>query len=349
MNITMVVKVLLIGGGLGISALACGPANRTAEPVKVAESVVVAAYGDRTITLDEVDRTILSELEGLEKQRYNLREQALQGMVVQELIEREVRRTGFPSGKELVEDYLTRNVVAPTLKEVRVFFAENVKPTAPQATFKEFRERITGYLVEEANRKAMLNYFDQMQKEAGLRITLEAPARTRVVLSPGGASKGSEGAVVTIVEFADFECPYCSTIGSLLDEMVAAFPGQVRVVFKHFPLSFHQKAQKASEAAMCAQAQGHFWEYHDILFAHQDKLGVEHLKRYAEELKLDGKQFQTCLDSSQFEGVISDDLQAGQSAGVKGTPSIYVNGLLMEALDSESLKRAIELELTSLN
>ena len=163
------------------------------------------------------------------------------------------------------------------------------------------------------------------------------------------AVKGDVNALVTIVEFSDFECPFCGkyvleTYPQLIKEYVDT--GKVKYVFRDFPLEFHLEAQKAAEAAECAGEQGKFWEMHDYLFENQDYLGVDYLKGYAKDLGLDTKDFNECLDSGAMAEEIENDLLDGQSYGVSGTPAFFINGKLISGAQPFSVfKQEIEVAL----
>jgi len=167
---------------------------------------------------------------------------------------------------------------------------------------------------------------------------------------------GSSTAPVTIFEFSDFQCPYCgrhalTTLPKIKETYIDS--GQVRYVFKDFPLSFHPNAPKAAEAARCAGAQGAFWEMHDRLFMAQGKwssLGpqqaMDAFVQYAGDLELDRAAFRTCLETGQFAAQVRQDMQDGQKAGVRGTPSFLINGrLLVGAYSFDQLRSIIEAEL----
>jgi len=142
------------------------------------------------------------------------------------------------------------------------------------------------------------------------------------------AGSGSD-ALVTIIEYSDFQCPYCSRVVPTIKKIEENYGGDVKIIFKHFPLSFHPDAQKAAEASECARDQGKFWEYHDKLFENQVALKVDDLKKYARELGLDPAVFNSCLDSGEKESLVKSDLAEGQSKGVRGTPSFLINGQLV--------------------
>lgn len=163
------------------------------------------------------------------------------------------------------------------------------------------------------------------------------------------AIKGDEDAKVTIIEFSEFQCPFCKkyydeAYGKIIEEYVDT--GKVRYVFRDFPLSFHANAQKASEAAECAHEQDKFWEYHDKLFKNQQSLDVDSLKKYAKDLGLDEDKFNACLDSGKYEQEVKDDFNDGVNYGVQGTPSFFINGkLIAGAQPFENFKVIIEEEL----
>jgi protein-disulfide isomerase len=138
--------------------------------------------------------------------------------------------------------------------------------------------------------------------------------------------RGNPKAPVTVVEFSDFQCPYCVRARPTVNRVRETYGVKVRWVFRHFPLDFHAQAQKAGEAAACAGEQGKFWEMHDLLWANTAKLQVADLKGHAATLGLDAPRFGQCLDSGRYSGLVAADLQAGQGYGVSGTPAFFVNG-----------------------
>jgi protein-disulfide isomerase len=142
---------------------------------------------------------------------------------------------------------------------------------------------------------------------------------------------GPDDASVVIVEFSDFQCPFCQRFATqTLPQIRDNYGDRVRYVFRDFPLSqIHPAAQKAAEAAQCAQEQGHFWEYHDLLFANQSALDATNLKSYAEQVGADAEEFNDCLESEKNQQEVLLDLQDGRDAGISGTPGFIVNGLLI--------------------
>jgi protein-disulfide isomerase len=166
----------------------------------------------------------------------------------------------------------------------------------------------------------------------------------------GDPVKGDEDAPVTIYEFSDFECPFCGRYYSqTYDQVVSEYvdTGQAKIVYKDFPLSqIHPNAQKASEAAECAQEQGQFWEFHDRLFENQDSLTLDNYVQWAGDLGMDTDSFRECVESGQFESEVQGDLQEGRNNGVSGTPTFFINGRkLVGAQPFSQFQSAIEAEL----
>ncbi|MBH25314.1 MAG: thioredoxin [Myxococcales bacterium] len=141
------------------------------------------------------------------------------------------------------------------------------------------------------------------------------------------ATKGNANAAVTIVEFSEFQCPFCSRVLPTVNQIMEKYPNDVRIVFKHNPLSFHKDAPLASEAAMAAGEQGKFWEYHDILFKNQKALKRPELEKYAEQLGLDMAKFKAALDQGKFKEQIKKDQALASKGGARGTPNFFVNGI----------------------
>jgi len=180
-------------------------------------------------------------------------------------------------------------------------------------------------------------------QKAGLKVGeyLEIPK-----VSDADAQKGPSDAPVTIIEISDFECPYCSKAKETVDELMEAYPGKIKLVFKHLPLSFHKNAQKASEATECAGEQGKFWEMYDKLFSSQQNLEIADLKKYAQEFNLNTKQFNDCLDSGKYEEKIKQDIEEAAEFGVGGTPAFFINKQFISgAQPLEAFKKAVDGEL----
>jgi len=154
--------------------------------------------------------------------------------------------------------------------------------------------------------------------------TLANPAWSQSSSPP--AVRGNVGAVLEIVEFSDFQCPFCGRAKPVIDSLFAHYGDQVRLEYRHYPLPDHAYAGRAAQAAVEAQEQGAFWRYHDLLFAHQDRLTDVDLIGYADSLKLDADRFASALSNSKHIEVVERDIALGLSLAVTGTPTFFVNG-----------------------
>jgi protein-disulfide isomerase len=155
--------------------------------------------------------------------------------------------------------------------------------------------------------------------------------------------RGAQGAPVTIVEFSDYQCPYCRQAEDVLARISAEYGERVRVIYRDFPLDFHAGARPAAEAARCAGESGRFWEYHDLLFVAQPAFSRANLLTYARRLDLDVPRFAACLDSGRFRAAVDRDLEEGLGLGVRGTPTFFINGQrLVGAQPIESFRQAVD-------
>lgn len=175
------------------------------------------------------------------------------------------------------------------------------------------------------------------------------PAKVRTIVIGDSASRGPTNAPVTIVEFADFECPSCALMSEVLDTVVALHPDQIRFVYKHYPISYHPHAHLAARAAVAAQKQGKFWPMHRMCFDHADRLTEADLKRYAAEMGLDLARFEADLNAEHVHRQVDRERKQGDGLGVTGTPTLFINGrdVPLGALDDpvQDLKEWVDVEL----
>jgi protein-disulfide isomerase len=304
----------------------------------------VATYGDgQKITYGELNERIQEPLADLEKKKFELRKQGIEGLVVERLVQAEAKKRNMTE-EQLVKAEVNDKVPQPSEEEMKKVFEANKERMPPGSTFEKMKPQIVEFLTGSKKQERAREYFNGLKSTANMKITLPEPPRPTVAAT--GAAKGPENAPVTIVEFSDFQCPYCSRANESVAQVMKAYPNQVRLVFRHFPLEFHQNAPKAAEAALCAQDQGKFWEMHDTLFANQKALEVPALKGYAKQLGLDTAKFDKCLDSGEKASIVATDMADGKKVGVNGTPAFFINGILLSgAQPFEEFKRVIDAEL----
>ncbi len=188
------------------------------------------------------------------------------------------------------------------------------------------------------------------------RLVLQMAGRQELVLvalqpvvaidTVGAPSLGNADAPVEIVIFDDFECPYCARAVPLLKEVLAAYPEQTRLVFKNFPLSIHKHARTAALAGLAAEQQGKFWPLHDQLFENYNRLNPQKIRELAEQVGLDMGRFDRAMADQQLQQQLNNDFQEGQRIGVRGTPTIFINGRRLQQRSMDGFKQMIEAELT---
>jgi protein-disulfide isomerase len=201
--------------------------------------------------------------------------------------------------------------------------------------FNEVKAQIQPSLKQAKIQQARQDYYAHLREQTKVAVLL-SPPRVEVGFDPARV-RGNPKAKVMIVEFSDFQCPYCGQVESTLRNLLAKHEGTVALAFRDMPLQqIHPLAPKAAEAARCAGEQGKFWEYHDLLFANQAALDQIGLMDKARTLKLDEKQFESCLSSEKYKAQIQQDSQDGMRAGVTGTPGFFINGVFLNGAQPES-------------
>ena len=206
---------------------------------------------------------------------------------------------------------------------------------------------INRYLTDQQKVKARQDVIAELRKSApAIRVMFEPP-RTKVDVAANDASLGPSSAPITIVEFSDFQCPFCQRAAPTLKQIRSKYGDKVRIVWKDFPLTqIHPQAFKAAEAGRCAEEQGKFWEFHDQMFGNQAALQPDSLKKYAADMGLDATKFNACLDSSKYAERVRDGVAAGTRLGVNSTPTLYINGrMLTGAQPYETFASIIDEEL----
>jgi protein-disulfide isomerase len=333
--------VTVAAGVVGTLVLA-GPI-RAAETSRPAESAgkPLALVGGAPITEAEVDRAAEGPLRELRMREFTLRSQALEELIAQKLLEKEAAARGVALPalvKAEVEDK------APVSEaEVRALYQSNKDRMGAMAEADALKQ-IESRLRPQRERERRAAYVRELRQKAGVKVLLE-PLRVAVDVT-GRPIRGNKDAPVTIVEFSDFQCPFCSRARPAVNKVRETYGDKVRIIFRNFPLSIHPQAQKAGEAANCAGEQGKFWEMHDRLFANQAKLQLPDLKEHAAALGLDAEAFGQCLDSSRHTTDLQRDAEAGTGYGVSGTPSFFINGRpLVGAQPFESFAQVIDDEL----
>jgi protein-disulfide isomerase/Skp family chaperone for outer membrane proteins len=296
----------------------------------------VAVVNGQVITQQQLEKAADADLKGLETKRLQnesalaqdkqvILTKALDQLVAEKLLEAEATKLK-KTREELLQSEVDSNVETPSDAEVDAFYEANKdRIPIPKA---QALPQVKQYLVERSRARFHEMLITRLKKQYGFKSYLE-PLRASLATA-GFPTKGPETAAVTIVEFSDFECPYCGGLYPTLKQVEKNYPQQVRIVYRQFPLTnIHPHAQKAAEASLCANEQKKFWEFHDSMFSNQMELSVPDLKQRAVDMKLDTQAFNQCLDSGRHAAAIQTDIQEGARNGVTGTPAIFINGRLL--------------------
>ncbi len=309
--------VLLLVMALGVGLPACSAQDKAAAK----GSGDLARVNGKPVTEADVMKGSADQFTQLakqyEKQKRDLLEGQLEQIIQDRLLEAEAAAKGVAK-EQILADLKPAPV---TDADVDSFYEQN-KAQIPRPK-EEVAGQIKMYLEQQRQGEVRQKFFDDLRSRYKVEYLMEPD---RIEVAATGPAFGPATAPVTIIEFSDFQCPFCSRLVPTIEQVKAKYGDKVRIVFRQFPLNFHQFAQKAAEASLCANEQGKFWQMHDAMFQNQQDLAVEQLKAKAAGLGLNADQFNACLDQGKYAAQIQTDIDAGTKAGVNGTPAMFING-----------------------
>ncbi len=289
---------------------------------------VAASIGGEQILEKDLDAGIENDLYEAEMKVYEIKFGKLQAMLLEKFMNQDPNKKGLSN-----DDYLNKYIA----KDVKVSDAEMEKFIKDRQIPKdqinpEIKERIKQYLEVEAKKVAVDRWIAEKTKKTPVEVYISKPQRPVFDVNIKDAPfKGGADAKVTIVEYSDFQCPFCSKASVTLAELEKKYGNKIKVAFKNFPLPFHSQARLAAEAAQCANEQGvkYFWKMHDTMFTDQTKLDKDNLIASAKKAGVKEDQFKSCLEATKFKAVIDNDMAEGQKLGIKSTPTFFINGKLV--------------------
>ena len=302
----------------------------------------VAIVGGQTIYEDELLPSVQPQMLPLRKQEYDVERKALDSVIEQKLLEAAAKKKGV-STEALLAQEVDSKVADPSDAELEgYYFALKDRINRPLA---EVKTQLRQALKQAQIQQARQDYLKNLRAGSDVAILL-SPPRTEVAYDPARL-RGNPKAPVMIVEFSDYQCPYCHQAEPTVEAMLAKYGDKVSLSYRDFPLrAIHDHAEIAAEASRCALEQGKFWDYHDQLFK-ATNLDKEALIGYAKDAKLDDKQFESCLTSEKYKAQIDKDIEEGRKAGVSGTPAFFLNGVEMSGAQSaDAFAKAIDDELS---
>jgi len=311
-----------LASGILISTLACSTWSSGDDEAPTDDPIVATVNGE-AIRLGDLDDRIRRELFEREfaddpGSLYEARSSTIDDMIDERLLSEAAQAAGVPT-----EDYLESALDAlPPVSdaEVQQLFDDNLDRLPPGASIEAYEPQLRAHL----DGQRVGQVFANLRNAANVEI---AVPRERIDVAATGPALGPSDAPVVIIEFSDFQCPFCARAVPILKALHARHPEDVRIVFRHMPLSFHGNARIAAVGAVCADAQGRFWDYHDALFANQKALGRDDLIAQANTLGLEPEAFTTCLDDPASAAIVDSDSASAVALGLTGTPTFFVNGL----------------------
>jgi protein-disulfide isomerase len=342
--------VVILAGAL--LAFACTKATKPSGGTTAKASdpnAPVAKLGSQVITEAELSKQTKGEVMRAEAQHvervHQIKEQALNGMIEKRLIEAKAKAENI-TADQLVEREVASKVTPPTETELKAMYDAAKAQGQPLPPYEEVKPQIVKYATEQGKARHRKAFLDKLRSETKVEVLLAPVLPPKVEVALVGQSKGPSNAPITIVEFSDYQCPYCSRAEETVKKVMDEYKGKIRLFYRDYPLPFHGQAQKASEAALCAADQNKYWEMHEKLFASQSALAIPQLKEHAKGLGLDAGKFDKCLDGGDKAKLVEDSKKAGEELGVTGTPHFFINGRpLSGAQPFEEFKKVIDLEL----
>jgi len=335
-----------------IFILLAGILSSQALPQSRHSSDLLAEGDGIKISRAEIEKRAAAQLEKLElerirfeakqlKDRHQILENTLNRLLNEKLLELEAEKQGIQV--EQLRAQIISQTEEPSDEDIEAFYEKNKNRIKGEK--EKLVPQIRNYLKRQRSQQVLNHYYASLRDAYAVKINLE-PLRFDVD-SEGAPFVGKEDAEVVLVEFSDFECPYCSRLSNTLNRVKENYADRIKLVFRQYPLpQIHSNAQKAAEASLCAADQDRFWEMHDLLFADRKNLKIEDLKEKATELGLDMEQFNQCLDEGRHAATIARDLRAGMQVGITGTPALFINGRFMSgAVAYEKIVEVIEEEL----
>jgi protein-disulfide isomerase len=309
---------------------------------------VVAKINGQNVTEEELIGDDKMDFFDLKRKEYDLKMERLNRLIVEKMVGEEAKKANMS-----LEDYINKKIVG----DVKVSDAEYKKfvkeKNVPESQLTpQLKERIMGYLQQTKKQELLQNYIAKATKNNPVEVYFQKPKMMVNVEAGNGPWFGGENAKVTLIEFSDFQCPYCAQGAERVHELKKKYGNKIKFVFRQFPLppTMHPQARQAAEASLCVNEQGmdKFWKYHDTLFKNQDKLDDANLSKMAKDVGADQAKFDECYKAKKYSAQVQADMQYGEKVGVRSTPTFFVNGQMINgALPIESFSEIIDEELAA--
>lgn len=340
-------RVASVSSVLMLVAAATAFSGEGAKSDEKSKADIAAQIGNETISIQDVDARAFKTNMKLADEVYKARLAALDEL----LLEKFVRAEAAEKGKDysaLLNEKIAAKTMAVTDADVEKWYNDNKNRMGGQ-TLEQVADQIRIFLTNNKEKLARLDVIKELKAKHDVKVVLDAP-RVKLEIGPHERTKGPATAKVTIVEYSDFQCPFCSRAAATVKQLVDEYKDKVRVVFRDNAMAMHQRAAAAAEAAMCAHEQGKFWEFHDKLFGDQKKMSDEDFKQHAADLALDVEKFNACYTGGKYRDAVKKETDSTRDLGITGAPAFFVNGrFLSGAQPIEIFKLMIDEELERQN
>lgn len=293
------------------------------------DGTAVAKVNGEVITKDDLYKGIESEIYEAEKKVHEIKMNRLRAILLERYMQADKRKAGL-SNDEYLEKYIAKDSKV-SKKDIEAFIKERKFPK--EHVNDQMKDRIKKFLGLEQKKKAVDQWLTAQTKKSPVEVYMAEPTRPiyEINVDEHSPAWGKSDAKVTLVEFSDFQCPFCAKGSEIINQVKKKYKNKVKIVFKNFPLPFHHHAKKAAVASLCANEQGpkSFWKLHDEMFNNQQKLGGEGLKELAKSAGLKMEKFSSCLDANKYLARVEADIEEGKDIGVKSTPTFFINGKII--------------------
>jgi predicted DsbA family dithiol-disulfide isomerase len=289
----------------------------------------VLSYNGEVIKTSEFNKGIENDIYELEEKLYDLRMNRARGLILEKLVDKEKGSKKMTNDQWLEKEVISK--VEVSAKDIEAFIVERKIPKVHVND--QLKGRVKKYLIEEKKKDAISGWLDAKLSKNPVSIFFKEPIRPVFDIEIGQSPVlGAKSAPVTIVEYSDFQCPYCAKGSTLVHDLKKKYGKKINVVFKNFPLDFHRQAKTAAMAGLCANEQGtqYFWKLHDHMFENQNNLKPEDLESAVEKINgLNKSDFSKCLKENKYLAQVEMDINSGKEVGVKSTPTFFVNGKII--------------------
>lgn len=327
---------------LALTVLLASTTVFAAETASTSASAVVGKVGNVVFTQEQMEKELKTSLYDLEKRIYQMKKKWIQGQARNVLFDEAAKKAGLSRAdweQKEIGKYVTGPSEAELAESMKKYGADKAEP-AQQA---QMRQQLSNHLMGLKRQAREEEVYKSLSKASPVMINLPKPAvaALEIPVLPDDPIKGPKNAPITMIEYTDFQCPYCKMAQGTIEKLEQNYKGKLRLISRQYPLPMHSRAKPASEAALCARDQGKFWQYRELVFK-ADQLEDTDLHAIAKKVGLNQKKFEACYASHKYSAEIDAGMRQGQKLGVSGTPTFFINGQTIVGGNYEDFKEVFD-------